>query len=190
MVVAKQSMTIEEFEALNGDSGRYELIRGELREVPPMGMQHGEVGSIFHIRIGIFVHEHRLGRLYISDTCFVLAHTQPAVIVMPDVAFVRADRRPPADQRERYAPFPPDLAVEVRSLSQSRRDIEEKIALYREARVPILWYCDPKARTVTVYRPDCKPVVVGEDGELDGEDVLPGFRLRVADVFSVRSGPR
>jgi Uma2 family endonuclease len=184
-MVATRLMTVEEFEALNGDSGRYELIRGELREVPPMGMRHGEIGSIFHIRIGVFAQERRLGRVYTSDTCFILAHGQPAVIVMPDVAFVRADRLPPADQRDRYAPFPPDLAVEVRSPSQSRREIEEKIALYLEARVPMLWYCQPKPRTVTVYRPDRDPLVVGEEGELDGEDVLPDFRLRVADLFAV-----
>src|SRR5688572_1880513 len=178
-------MTAEEFEALNGDSGRYELIRGERREVPLMGMRHGEIGGIFHIRIGVFALERRLGRVYTSDTNFILDQGPPAVIVMPDVAFVRADRLPPLPQRDRYAPFAPDLAVEVRSPSQSRRDIEEKIALCREARVPLLWYCEPRSRTVTVYRPDREPLVVGGDGELDGEDVLPGFRLRLADVFAV-----
>ena len=105
-------MTLDEFEALNGASGRYELIRGELYEVPPMGMRHGEIGSEFHWRLAAWVSQRRLGRVYISDTCFILAHGQPAVIVMPDVAFVRADRLPPADQRDRYAPFAPDLAVD------------------------------------------------------------------------------
>ena len=184
-MVATRLLTAEEFEALNGDSGRYELIRGELREVPPMGMRHGEIGSEFHWRVAAWVSQRRLGRVYISDTCFILDQGPPAVIVMPDVAFVREERLPPLAQRDRYAPFAPDLAVEVRSPSQSRRDIEEKIFLYREARVPLLWYCEPRPRIVTVYRPDREPLVVGADGELDGEDVLPGFRLRLAEVFAV-----
>lgn len=112
------------------------------------------------------------------------------VIVMPDIAFVRWDRLTLAGYPDGYIPFPPDLAVEVRSPSEERADVEEKIGFYREAATPLLWICEPKPRTVTIYRPGGEPVVVGEDGELDGEDVLPGFRLRLAEVFAVRSGPR
>jgi Uma2 family endonuclease len=179
-----RTMTIEEFTALSDADGRFELIRGELREVPPMGMRHGEVGSEFHWRLAVFARNERLGRVYTSDTQFVLAYGDRPSIVMPDVSFVRAERLPSREEREGIAPFPPDLAVEVRSPSQSRTEVEEKIALYREANVPLLWDCEPRRRTVTVYRPGQEPFEVGEDGELDGEDVLPGFRLRVADLFA------
>ena len=184
-MVATHVLTIAEFEALGCANERFELIRGVLREVPPMGMRHGEVGSEFHWRIAVYANQGRLGRVYTSDTHFILAYGDRPVIVMPDVSFVRADRLPPLNQRDGFAPFPPDLAVEVRSPSDERSEIEEKIALYRETGLTLLWYCEPRRRTVTVYRGDRVPAVVGEDGELDGEDVLPGFRLRVADVLVV-----
>jgi Uma2 family endonuclease len=177
-------MTIEEFAAMGEAEGHFELIRGELREVAAAGGRHGEIGTLFHFRITAFVLERRLGLVYTSDTGFVLDVGDRPVVVMPDVSFVRTDRLPPLEEREGFMPRP-DLAVEVRSPSDEPADIAEKIALYQEAGVPLLWYCEPRRRTVTVYRPGREEVVVGEDGELDGDDVLPGFRLRVADVLAV-----
>src|SRR5687768_13800440 len=103
-MVATRLMTIEEYEALGADNERCELIRGELREVPLMGMQHGEIGSEFHWWIASFVRQQRLGRVYTSDTHFILAHGDRPIVVMPDVSFVRVDRLPPPGQRAGFAP--------------------------------------------------------------------------------------
>src|SRR5918992_1681450 len=156
-------MTVEEFAALDGVDGSYELIRGELREVPPVGRRHGVVGSRFHVRIGAFVLERNLGETYISDTAFVFVAGEPPLIVKPDFSFVRRERLAGLENPDAVLPFPPDLAVEVRSPSDERAQVEEKLSLYRAARVPLLWYCEPRPRTVTVYRPDREPLVLGED---------------------------
>ena len=179
-----QLMTIEEFATLSDAAGHFELIWGEPREVAAAGRRHGVVGQRFNLRIGGFADERNLGETYISDTGFVLFSEPRPVIVMPDVAFVRRERLIGLDDPDGYLPFPPDLAVEVRSPSDERAEIEEKIDLYRAARLPLLWYCAPRPRAVTVYRPDREPEEIGEDGELDGEDVLPGFRLRLVDIFN------
>lgn len=183
-MVMTRLMTIEEFAALTPADGRFELIKGEPREVAAAGGQHGEVGSEFHRQISNHVVANRLGKTYTSDTGFVLERGDRAVVIMPDVAFVRRERLPAAEEREGYMPVIPDLAVEVVSPTDRYVNITEKIALYMDAGVPMLWLAEPRPRTVTVHRPGRAPLLVQEDGELDGEDVLPGFRLRVADVFA------
>jgi Uma2 family endonuclease len=59
----------------------------------------------------------------------------------------------------------------------------EKVRDYLDGGVPLLWVFDSDARTVAVFRPGQLVRFVDADGALDGEDVLPGFRLALADVF-------
>ncbi len=93
--------------------------------------------------------------------------------------------RLPADRsRQKYVPIRPDLAVEVISPSDGPGDIAAKMEHYRRAGVPLVWWVQPKTRTVTVYRDGQKAGELGEGDELDGGDVLPGFRLAVAEIFA------
>ena len=80
--------------------------------------------------------------------------------------------------------MPPDLAVEVISPSDEPGDIARKKDLYRRAGVPLVWWVDPKRRMVAVYRDGELLAELGEGDELDGGDVLPGFRLPVAEIFA------
>jgi Uma2 family endonuclease len=47
----------------------------------------------------------------------------------------------------------------------------------------MVWVIDPESRTLTVHRPERSPVELTEGQDLTGEDVLPEFRCRVADLF-------
>ncbi|MDP9363937.1 MAG: Uma2 family endonuclease [Chloroflexota bacterium] len=120
-------------------------------------------------------------RLQLRNGLF-LAH-EPDTVVAPDVAFVRAERLPSPSERRGFSPVVPDLAVEVVSPSDRQAKVDEKVALYLAAGVPLLWVAYPRRRVVRVHRPGREPVELGEGDVLDGEDVLPGFRLPVADVF-------
>ena len=118
-------MTIEEFATLRDADGHFELIRGELREVAAAGRRHGVVGQRFNLRVGMYVETHGLGETYLSETGFVLFTGDRPVVVMPDVAFVRQERLVALDDADGFVSFPPDLAVEVRSPSDERAEIEE-----------------------------------------------------------------
>ncbi len=183
-MVATRHMTIEEFSAVTPADGRFELIKGELREVAAASGRHGEIGSESHVRIGSFAALHGLGRTYTSETGFILARGDRAVVILPNVSFVRRERLPPAKDREGYMPVIPDLVVEVVSPTDRHADIIEKIALYMAAGIPMLWLAEPRRQAVTVHRPGMPPVVVELDGVLDGGNILPGLRIRVADVFA------
>ncbi|MDP9368709.1 MAG: Uma2 family endonuclease [Chloroflexota bacterium] len=174
--------TIADLERLAPEGDRWELIRGELRRVATAGGRHGEIAFEFGRRIGNHVVEGRLGRLYSSDTGFVLAR-DPDVVLMPDVAFVQADRLPGAAEREGIMPLAPDLVVEVVSPTERAADIEEKVSLYLAGGVSLIWVAEPRRRAVTVHCPGVSALVVGEGEAFDGGDLLPGFRLPVEEVF-------
>ncbi|MGH2561034.1 MAG: Uma2 family endonuclease [Thermomicrobiales bacterium] len=161
----------------------WELWEGELRQVPGAGVEaSGLAGFIFTLLLP-FVRLHKLGVLTGADGAYILSH-DPYTVLIPDVAFVRWDRLPGRVRPRGYAPIPPDLAIEVRSPSDRPGEIARKLELYQRAGVPLVWWVDPVRRTVTVHRLGQSAVELHEGDELDGADVLPGFRLPVAEIFA------
>jgi Uma2 family endonuclease len=79
---------------------------------------------------------------------------------------------------------PPDLAVEIISPNDTLAEVAMKAAEYLSYGTRRVWVINPRNRTATVYRPDHEPRLIAENGSLDGEDVLPGFSLALADLFT------
>ena len=80
--------------------------------------------------------------------------------------------------------MPPDLAIEVVSPSDTARDVAAKMERYRRANVPLVWWVYPDRRAVAVYQNGQLVTELGEGDELDGGNVLPGFRLPIAEIFA------
>ena len=186
IAVATRGMTVAEFErwqlALD-DARRYDLWDGEVIEMAPAGDAHGAITLELGRLVANYNREHRLGRAYAAETGFILDEVRQRVLG-PDVAFVSQERmtQPPRPGFFRGAP---DLAVEVRSPSQSAREMATKANGYLAAGTRLVWVVEPAHRTVTVYRPDRTPEELALEGYLDGYDVLPGFRVAVAAIFDV-----
>ncbi len=179
MVVARQ-LTADDLLKMPGD---YELIRGELREMSPSGAEPTIVALNIGSPLHDFVARHRLGRVTGADGGFVLFANRTSVVA-PDVGFIRRERIPRDFDYQHYFPVPPDLAVEVVSPSDSLAEVMEKVALYLEAGVPLIWVVVPRRRVVMVYRPGHQQRTLTENDELDGEEIVPGFRLSVRGVFA------
>jgi Uma2 family endonuclease len=77
----------------------------------------------------------------------------------------------------------PDLAVEVLSPTDRARQVLDKVGEYLEAGVRLVWVIDPERRSAVVYRSLAEVRKLGADEFLEGEDVVPGFRCRLADLF-------
>jgi Uma2 family endonuclease len=174
-------VTAEELYQMGSDAP-YELIEGVLYEVSPSSMK----SSAIAVRIGsallTYVDAHQLGFVTGADGGYTLSH-HPATVVAPDVGFVRQSRCRVGIPEKGFCPIPPDLAVEVISPTDPRADIRRKQALYTQAGVPLVWWVEPEARTVTVYRPNQEPQVLSESATLDGGEVLPGFSLEISTIF-------
>jgi len=178
-----RTMSVEEFLELPNDGcQQYELVQGELVEMPGSGFEHSDISLGLGSELRTFVRQHTLGRVTGSDGAYILNREERTVLV-PDAAFVRADRLPPPDERAGILELAPDLVVEVASPNDSANMISEKVREYLDAGVKLVWVVFPKRRMVQVFTPDRNSRLLYEDDDLDGGDVLPGFKMRVGAIF-------
>ena len=180
-MVATRQITVDEFEAMPLE-GPWELIDGELVQVTPASERSGSTELAVGSLIFQHVRAHGLGRAYGAETGFVLFPDRQTVLA-PDVAFVAADRMTPEEDRDRFARLAPDLAVEILSPTDRMGETVEKVGLYLQAGVRLVWLVDPDKKSVTVFRPDAPPETLDATMTIDGGDVLPGFSVPVAKMF-------
>ena len=112
------------------------------------------------------------------------------LVRIPDVSFTNWDRLP--GRHVPTEPVPdvvPDLAVEVLSEGNTREEMERKLKEYFLSDVTLVWFVDPKKRTVRVYTSPDEATELTESDTLDGDDVLPGFSVPVARLFADLGGP-
>jgi Uma2 family endonuclease len=173
--------TAEDLLAL-GEEARYELIEGRLVLMSPTGFLHGDVALALAAALRAFVHPRRLGRIVVGEVGFVLRRN-PDTVRAADIAFIRADRLPPEGLPFGFFEGAPDLAVEILSPFDRYPDLLRKVSQWLEAGTRLVWVVDPARRTVTAFQFDGTLRLLNESAELDGGDVLPGFRHPVRDLF-------
>jgi Uma2 family endonuclease len=174
--------TAEDLWQMPGDEP-WELWEGELRKVPGAG---GEATILAHwigVLISNYVRPRKLGLVSGADGTYILAR-DPDTVVVPDVAFFFRERLPGGVVPKKFFPFPPEFAVEIVSPSDGPSDVARKMERYRRAGVPLVWWVYPETRTVTVYQNGQWVMEAREGDELNGGDVLPEFRLAVAEIFA------
>jgi Uma2 family endonuclease len=176
--------TAEELLRLPRGEHRYELVDGELATMSPAGWWHGAVAGELLTIVGDHVRRTRLGLVFGAATGFLLRRN-PDTVMAPDVAFVRRERIPVGPPGRGFFVGAPDFAAEVLSPDDSPARVAEKAARWLAAGVQLLWVVDPLQRTAVEHQPGAAPHAVGEDGCLDGSDVLPGLRIALRDLFAL-----
>jgi Uma2 family endonuclease len=180
--VTKKLITAEEFARMPDppDGSKQELVRGEIITMPPPGGLHGVCCSKIDRRVGNFIDDHQSGTITSNDAGFI-SERDPDTVRGPDISFWKKERLP--EVPEGYIPIPPDLAVEVVSPSDHYSRVQQKVRHHLTHGVQLIWVVDPLDRSVTVYRSLEKFRILTENDTLTGEDVLPGFSIRVADLL-------
>ncbi|HEX4609349.1 MAG TPA: Uma2 family endonuclease [Urbifossiella sp.] len=164
------------------DGDHYELIDGVPKE-KPMGAEADEIAAEVVALLKPFVKTNKLGRVYGSQTGYQCFPGRPKRVRMPDASFIAKGRLPGDKTPEGYIPITPDLAVEVLSPGEFAEELWEKLVDYRAAGIRLVWVLSPKTRVVQIRRADGTCAELDEAGTLSGEDVLPGFTCRVAELF-------
>jgi Uma2 family endonuclease len=173
--------TEEDVIELNDHDDRLcELDDGVLVE-KTMGWYESLLAMLIGTELNIFLRRHRLGTVVGEAGPYRIL---PGLIKIPDVSFVSWARLP--KKKRTLDPIPaivPDLAVEVLSKGNTRREMQRKLRQYFDAGVRLVWYIDPKTRSAHAYTSSDDVQNVGEDGVLDGGDVLPRFQLSLSSLF-------
>ncbi len=183
MRTKKTTLTAEELLRLSTTGRRYELVKGELYEMPLFGARHGCVAMQIGTVLGSYVWTSELGEVFATGTGFILRR-DPDTVRALDAAFVATERLPAGELPPGCLEMVPDLAVEVVSPGDSAREVREKVDDWMRAGVRLLWAIDPATRSVTVYRSTDDFSVLSEDDNLDGGQVIPGFSANIKDLFS------
>lgn len=157
-----------------------ELVDGVLVE-----KAYGFRGSLLAAALGAilrgFAIPRNLGLVAGADGALRL---MPGLVRIPDVSYLSWERIPGGKvPSEAIPPISPDLAVEVLSASNTKREMARKRREYFASGTRLVWEVDPESWTVSVYDAPERFQMLSETDTLDGGDLLPGFSLRLADLF-------
>ena len=175
-------VTAEDLLQLPSDGYRYELFRGELRQMPPAGEEHGNFAMKLGWRLAQFVEENALGRVYAAETGFKLTEN-PDTVRAPDAAFVSQQSLEQQAPVKGYRKGTPDLAVEVVSPNDRPAEVAEKVYEWLFYGSKEVWVLEADQHTLTVYRPDEMFLVLKEEDTLTSP-LFPGWELPLSDIFS------
>ncbi len=196
MVVAPpKRITAEELMAIPDDGIRRWIDRGELVEEGYENEMSRENGVMLRHRDHAFT----LAKLGYLLGVWSKAQCQPrgavlgadAGITIPerettigvDVAYISAEVMRKQPKKPDCLIGIPTLVVEIVSPGDIQNRLLDRIQIILEVGVPLIWIVDTHDETVTIYRPGEKPTLVNASQDLDGGDVLPGFRVPVAQLF-------
>ena len=178
--------TVADLIARSDEENRYELVRGDLLMMSPASPVQGRYSGRLTAALSAYVDDHDLGEVYTAEPGFKLQPEPDVVIRAPDVAFVRKDQIPPADQQSGFWPLAPDLAVEIISPSETATSIQDKVQDYLAAGTRLVWLVYPLHYIVTEYRSLDIVRHYNYEDSLDGGDVIPGFRYELKKLFRER----
>lgn len=181
MTTKPKLMTADELLAMpRGDGRKYELIRGVLVEKVSAGDAHAIVVVMIATVLNLFVGPRNYGGVRAGEPGYLL-EIGPDTVRAPDVAWIASGRVPEGTRG--YPNLAPDLAVEVKSPSNSRPEMRRKAEMWLSFGARLVWVADPDTITITVYRPNAEPIELGEEDTIDGGDLLPDFTAPVWSLF-------
>jgi Uma2 family endonuclease len=154
---------------------------GELIVMPPTGGDTGKRNFKLIVQFGNWVEQNGMGEGYDSSTGYnftAFGGKNPS----PDVSWVERSRLEGVDTSG-LLPVVPDFVIELRSKTDSIKDVRAKMEEYRRVGVRLGWLIDPQKQQVEIYRTERDVEILEAPTSLSGEDVLPGFMLDLRSIF-------
>jgi Uma2 family endonuclease len=168
-------------ELLPSGSVSYELLHGVLMPMSPPIARHGSIQATISAEL-IFQGQRKGHGSGYTEVGILLAR-EPDHVLGPDAAFVTKYSLPVQLTPEGYLQTIPQLIVEIRSKNESAKDLAEKVADYLKAGAVLVWVIEPTLESVVEHRMNLPPKTFQKSETLSCEDVIPGFRLALAELF-------
>jgi Uma2 family endonuclease len=178
-------LTDEQFFELCQKNRDYRFERtaaGELLIMPPTGSDTGRRNADITFQLQAWNRQNNLGIVFDSSAGFKLPNGANR---SPDASWVRRERWEDLtlEQQEKFAPLCPDFVVELRSKSDSLKELQKKMQEYIANGARLGWLIDRKNQRVEIYRQGQDVEIIQSSNTLSGEDVLPGFVLDLKDIL-------
>lgn len=179
MGAVKTLFTFEEFEKMEFKPGKQELIHGELIELPPPEVKHQRISRRIFKPLDAAVEQaqSRGDVIHLGETCYETGYKFPdSTYLIPDVSVTHTKQA-----EDRYLEGAPAIVVEILSPGNTAKLMDGKLKIYFEFGALEVWCVNQRKRNFTIYYPDGSSVLI-EDGAVT-TPLIPGFSLRIADVF-------
>lgn len=182
-VVPKDDSKFKEICIRNSENRIERTKLGEIIIKPPTGGETGNWNAELILILGNWNKKHRQGKIFDSSTAFRLPSS---AIRSPDAAFISNSRWDSLTSKEKseFPPVCPDFVSEIRSKSDSIKDLQNKMDEWIENGCRLAWVLDISERKVYIYRPEKETEIKYGEFLLNGEDVLPGLEFNFNELYS------
>lgn len=173
----------EDLMRLPRDGRKWERVDGRLQEVPT-SFKHDQIVIWLGRLMGPYADD--IGGLTASQAGFRMSNRN---VRCPGFGFTRYDRFPTGEVPDGFVEFAPDLAVEIISPPEDPADMARKVEEYFASGARLVWHMFPETKTLVVFRSPSDATIYQPDDVIDLDDLLPGFRSRVAELFGIDRQP-
>lgn len=146
------------------------------------GIFHGQVSGNLATDLGIYLRKTQYGRLLTNDT-LVRTEQYPPTFRGPDLQVISFERLPKDQKPAGIADVSPELVVEIRSPSNTWRELIRKAVEYLESDVKAVVLIDPEKQTASIYRSDSNVQTLNVNDTLTIPEILPGFEVPMKTIF-------
>jgi Uma2 family endonuclease len=198
-----RQMTYADLMAQPDDGDLHELVRGEIRSMPPPKGDHGGIELALAEAIGRYLSERAValgwrpgaGRRARARLVGYAASGEagirfgvpddPDQVRGADLLYLTAEQFARAEEAlpDEYIPFAPALLVEIVSSTDRPQVVQEKVADYLAGGARVVWLLEPRTHSATVYSADGEAQTIPPSGVLDGGEILPGFVVALSDLY-------
>ncbi|MDQ3805919.1 MAG: Uma2 family endonuclease [Acidobacteriota bacterium] len=171
-----------EFCRVNRDLRIERSAQGELIIMPPTVFETGGQNAEITMQLRQWAKKDGTGMTFDSSTGFTLPN---GAVRSPDASWIKKERAKALtkEQRKKFAPICPDFVIELRSKTDTLKDVKEKMREYMENGAQLGFLLDPKTKRVHVYRPGGRVEVLENPKTVAADPVLPGFTLDLTEVW-------
>lgn len=155
---------------------------GDLIIIPGTGGLTGRKNAKIIAGLVIWSEQDASGVAFDSDTIFCLPNGAKKI---PDASWLSNEKwnSLSEEEKDKIVPFAPDFTVELRSPTDSLKDLQDKMQEYIENGTSLGWLIDPPSKQVFVYRPNTEVEILENPREISGEPLLQGFVLNVKEIW-------
>ena len=187
---ATRVLTFEEWRSLPETKQKYEIVDGVMIVPPGPDAEHQWIQQESFIRCREFARSSRLG-VFLHAPLDLVIQRNPLRVRQPDIMFLNSERTGIRGRADLKGKSPlevsPDIVIEVLSPSNTRREMEDRLADYQSISVYECWLISPEAETAEIIDlRGADPWTAAVFGSKDVlvSSLLPGFELNLAEIFS------